>query len=211
MRRLRFLSIASLCGILILAALWPFGGSGSGQEPDHAPKGQAPKGQAPKPAANAPANAPVRDMAKLSAQERLFYLTAQRGLDWLTRANKPDGKFVPGFLPDLRQPLGADSYLRQAGAALTLGRAARQFQDERAAAIAKQAVLTLLAETVTDPKEPTIRFTAAHPALVNRVCAAGLLAAAIHELPSPAQDLVDQAEQLTNYLRKQLQNDGSLS
>src|SRR5262245_28007734 len=105
MRRLRFLGVLSLCGIFTLAAIWPFGGSGSGQEPDQPAKGQSPKGQPPKAAANAPANAPVRDMAKLSAQDRLFYLTAQRGLDWLTRANKPDGKFVPGFLPDLRQPL----------------------------------------------------------------------------------------------------------
>ncbi len=152
-----------------------------------------------------------RDLAKFSVQQRNVYLGAQRAMDWLQRNNKPDGRFIYGFLPALRLPQEGDSYLAQAGGAFALGRAARFFGDDRAAAIAKQAVLTLLLETTTDPKEPHVRFTAAHPAALNRVAAAGMLVLAVHELPTPARDLLDQADQLANYLRKELQNDGSIN
>jgi hypothetical protein len=130
-------------------------------------------------------------------------------MEWLQRANKPDGRFTYGFVPALRQPLAGDSYVRQAGAALALARAARFYGDDRSAAIARQAVLTLLLETNIDAKEPQVRGVPLH--LANSVAAAGTLLAAIHELPAPAADLLEQADQLANLLRKQLQEDGSLN
>ena len=151
----------------------------------------------------------ARDLSKFTNQQRHFYMSAQRGTEWLQRANKPDGRFINGLLPALRLPLEGDSYVRQAGAAFALARASKFFGEDRAAAIAKQALLTLLLETSVDPKEPHVRNAPVHQ--LNPLAAAGLLVAAIHELPAPANDLLDQAEQLTNLLRKQILPDGSLN
>ena len=148
----------------------------------------------------------ARDLAKVTPQQRHLYLSAKSGMEWLQRVNKADGRFLPGFIPALRVPLENDNYLHQAGAALALARAAAFFQDERAAAVAKQALLTLLLETTTDK---SARFTAAPEAFLNRLASAGLLTLAIHELPNPAADLLQNADELTNYLRAQLQTDGS--
>ena len=155
------------------------------------------------------ANATSRDLAKFTIQQRLFYLSGQRAMDWLERANKPDGRFIAGFVPDLRVPMEGDSYIRQAGAALALAQAARFYKDERSAAIAKQALLTLLLETSVDPKNPCVRNVPIHQA--NPLMSAGLILAAIHELPSPAADLLDQGDQLANLLHAQIQADGSLN
>src|SRR5438105_2037575 len=73
------------------------------------------------------------------------------------------------------------------------------------------ALLALLGDTVTDAKEPQVRYTSLPSAVVNRLAAAGLLVLAIHELPAAERDLLDQAEQLANYIRRQQQADGSLS
>lgn len=151
-----------------------------------------------------------RDLSKLTVQQRLFYLSGQRCTEWLQRANRPDGRFVHGFVPALRVPTEGDDFLHQAGAAFALARAARFYGDDRSSAIARQALLTLLLETTTDGKNKDIRFTAAHPRQVNRLAAAALLILAIHELPSPADDLLGRADQLGNYLRGQINKDGSL-
>ena len=150
-----------------------------------------------------------RDLAKLTVQQRHFYLSGQRGMEWLQRANKPDGRFIHGFLPALRVPMEGDSYVRQAGAVFALARTARFYGDDRSAAIAKQALLTLLLETSVDPKAPHVRNVPIHQA--NPLVAAGTIIAAIHELPAPAADLLDQADQLANLLRQQIQADGSLN
>ena len=51
-----------------------------------------------------------------------------------------------------------------------------------------------------------------HPSLlVNRLGAAGLLVLAINELPAPQADLLEQSEQLCNFIRLQARADGSLS
>jgi len=152
------------------------------------------------------------DLAKLSNLQRQMVLSAQRGADWLQRANRPDGHFVPGYVPALRTPLEGDHYLRQAAAAFALARAARFFGDERPAAVARQALLTLLLDTTTDDaKSPQIRYTTLPSAVVNRLAAAGLLVLAINELPAPGADLLDQSDQLCNYLRRQQRADGSLA
>src|SRR5205823_7133397 len=106
-----------------------------------------------------------------------------RGMDWLRLTNKQDGKFVYGFLPALRTPMEGDSYLAQAGAAFALARASRFFHDDPAAAVARQALLTLLLETATDAKDASARPPATPPHLVNRLAGNGQLVLAIHELP----------------------------
>jgi hypothetical protein len=139
-----------------------------------------------------------------------MYLSVQRAADWLYRLNRPDGRFVYGFLPTLSTVMEGDHYLRQVGAAVALARAARFTGDERHAARATQAVLTLLADTTTDPKDPEVRCTALPSSVVNRLAAAGLLVLAINELPAPQEDLLKQSEQLCNYIRRQQLPDGSL-
>lgn len=152
-----------------------------------------------------------RDLTKLTLTQQRLHASGQRAKDWLRKANKKDGRFVHGFVPALRAALEGDSLERQAGAAFALARAAQFFEDRDAAAVAKQALLTLLLETTTDEKDPSLRFPAAPPAMVNRLAASGWLVLAIHELPSPAKDLIEQADQLCNYLRRQQQADGSMS
>jgi hypothetical protein len=148
--------------------------------------------------------------------QRQMFLCAQSGADWLFRSNRPDGKFEYGFLPCLKTKLEGDHYLRQAGAAFALARAARLTGDERHAAVARQAVLTLLLDTTIDTEIPAgkgvkIRRTVLPSTIVNRLGAAGLLVLAINELPNPADDLLEQSEELCRYIEAQQQGDGSLS
>src|SRR5262249_44666333 len=55
---------------------------------------------------------PVRDLSKLAPLERQMELSAQRGADWLFRANRADGRFVYGYVPALQKVLEGDHYLR---------------------------------------------------------------------------------------------------
>lgn len=158
----------------------------------------------------APAAKPARDISKLSPLQQQMYLAAQRGADWLFRMNTSDGRFVYGTVPALKTTLEGDHFLRQAGAAFALARAARFSGDERYTARARQAVLTLLADTAIDPKRPGVRTTTLPPMLVNPLAAAGLLVLAIHELPAPAADLLEQSDQLCAFIQSQQQPDGSL-
>lgn len=154
--------------------------------------------------------ASTKDLSKLPLLQQQMTLSAQRGTDWLFRVNGNDGRFVYGYVPALKTVLEGDHYLRQAGAAFALARAARFTGDARYAARARQAVLTLLADTAVDPATPGMRTTSAPPVVVNRLAAAGLLVLAIHELPAPADDLLEQGEQLCAYVRGTQQADGSL-
>jgi hypothetical protein len=139
-----------------------------------------------------------------------MYLSVLAAADWLHRANRDDGRFVYGYLPAVNTVMEGDHYLRQVGAAFALARAARYTGEERYSARATQAVLTLLSDTVTEPKDPEVRHTALPSPVVNRLAAAGLLVLAINELPAPQDDLLAQSEQLCNYIRKQQRPDGSL-
>lgn len=156
-------------------------------------------------------NAPGRnrDLSKEGPAFKQVYLSAQRGMTWLHLTNKPDGRFVYGFLPALRVPMEGDHFVHQAGAAFALARSARYFGDELAAAKAKQAVLSLLLETAPDPREPRVRTTAAPPGLLNRLASNGALLLAIHELPAPASDLLQHSDGLANFLFGQIDADGS--
>jgi hypothetical protein len=181
------------------------------------------------PRANAPQSGP--DLGRYNPLQKQMYLSASRGADWLQRANRSDGRFVYGYLPALKTNLEGDHYLRQVGAAVALAREARFTGNERHAAIARQAVLTLLLDTTVDEprilaagfSDPapasegktsslvTIRHTTLPSTMVNRLAAAGLLVLAINELPSPGEDLLQQSEQLCAFIGRQQRADGSLS
>lgn len=161
-----------------------------------------------RPGAEAPRT--PRDLSQLPALQRQMMLAGHRAADWLLRSNRQDGRFQYGWVPELRKPLEGDHYLRQVGAAYALARAARYLRDERYAAVARQAILTLLLETETDATDPHLRHTVVPPLIINRIGSAGLLVLAINELPDPGNDLLEQSEQLCAYLRTQQQPDGSL-
>jgi hypothetical protein len=173
-----------------------------GQGQDRAPAKVSPPAVAPQPRIN---------LAKLPPFYRQMILSAQGGADWLGRLNDADGRFVYGLVPSLRTTLEGDHYLRQAGAAFALARAARFTHNERYAARARQAVVTLLLDTRTDPKDDQVRHTSLPSLILNRLGTAGMLVQAINELPSPAEDLLKKSEQLCTYIRRQQQVDGSLS
>lgn len=141
------------------------------------------------------------------AQE--IFRSARGGTEWLCRVHQPSGRFLPGWVPDLNRPADGDQFLTQAGAALALARAARVFHDDRYTAHARQAVLTLMAETGPDAADPLCRSTTLPSAVVNRLGATGSLLAAICELPDPAPDLLDQGEQLARFIVRRQQSDGS--
>jgi len=176
--------------------------------PKLGPTVETPRTVNPQPAGEKPHTG--RSPSKLTPLQQQMYWSAQRGADWLYRMNGRDGRFVPGYVTALRSMLEGDHYLRQAGAAFALARAARFTGEERFAVRATQALLLLLKDTATDPKDPQVCYTSLPAAMVNRLAAAGLLVSAINELPSPPKDLLDQSEQLCNFMRKQQQADGSL-
>ncbi len=174
-------------------------------------RGQEQPGTPPPPA---PAPAPpesARDLSKLPPLQQQMNVSAQSGADWLFRVNTVNGRFLPGYEPSLAVPLEGDHFLRQAGAAFALARAARFTGEERYAARATQALLSLLEETVADADDRQARHTALPSSALNRLASAGLLIAAVHELPAPKDDLLDQAEQLGNFVRKRQQTDGSFA
>jgi hypothetical protein len=153
---------------------------------------------------------PARDFAKLDEFSKEMLVSCQRGADWLSRINGTKGRFLHGYVPALNTPMEGDNYLRQAGAAFALARAARLLGEERYAARATQAILTLLDDTTVDSGKAACRHTALPSAILNRLGAASLLVLAIHELPAPQPDLLDKAEELCNWIRRQARDDGSL-
>ena len=150
------------------------------------------------------------DPSKYNPLQKQMYVCARRGGDWLQRANRGDGRFVYGYLPALKTEMEGDHYLRQAGAAVALAREARFTGNERHAAVARQALLTLLLETSLEQDGRT-RHTTLPSTVVNRLASAGLLVLAINELPSPGEDLLQQSEQLCAFIGRQQRADGSLS
>src|SRR5688572_18816420 len=130
----------SLTGWLLIP-LFPILLCLSGQAQDAAPTQPImPAGRQPQ---TEPSIGKPRDGSKLPATAQPIFYSAHRAMHWLKLTNKPDGRFVYGFLPALRLPMEGDNFQSQAGATFALARAARYFQDERATAVARQALLTL--------------------------------------------------------------------
>jgi hypothetical protein len=163
------------------------------------------------PAPAAPAAANGRDYSKLTELQKQMPLAARRGAEWLFRMNEVKGRFVYGYVPALRVPLDGDHFFCQAGAAFALASAARFTGEERYTARASQAILALMDETAPDKTDPQVRAPSLPPSAINRLGAAGLLVMAVHELPAPQADLLEKAEQLCNFIRRQARPDGSLS
>lgn len=187
------------------------GGERPAPTPEAPPARPAPPPTASVPSAHAAADeGTLKDFARLTPLERQMCLATQRGADWLLRANRSDGRFVHGYVPDLKVLVDGDHYLRQAAAAAALARAARYTGDERQSAVARQAILTLLLDTGPDAQNPKLRHTTLPSGVVNPLASAGLLVLAVSELPSPADDLLQQSEELCAFIASQQQADGSL-
>lgn len=150
----------------------------------------------------------ARRFSKLDAFTKEMLVSCQRGGEWLWRINDAKGRFLHGYAPALNSVLDGDNYLRQAGAAFALARAARLLGEERYAARATQAVLTLLDDTVAEDNQT--RHTLLPSAILNRLGSAGLLVLTINELPSPQPDLLEKSEQMCNWIHRQARADGSL-
>jgi hypothetical protein len=163
------------------------------------------------PATPPPSRPGPRDLSHLTPLQQQMLLVAQRGADWLFRMNSDKGRFIPGYLPALKQEMEGDHYLRQAGAAAALARAARFVGEDGYRARAAQAVLALLDDTMLDPTDATARYTIMPPIAVDRIATAAALVLAVCELPSPQKDVGDAAEQLCHYLHKQARPSGVLA
>jgi len=143
---------------------------------------------------------------------REIVFSTQRGMEWLSRdgIHLPNGRFVPGWNPALGRATDDDHFMRQALGAFALARAARLTGDEKYAVRASQTVLSLLAETPSDPANPSARKPVQPAVVCNPVGAAAYLALAIYELPDAAPQLVQCGEELCQFLRGYLQTDGSV-
>ncbi len=132
------------------------------------------------------------------------------GAAWLTRMNQPQGRFLYGYNPALRQPLLGDHDLRQAQATLALAQAAQFSGDDQQATMAAQAILTLLTATRIDPADANCRVPVHSSLTCNRVGFAATLALAIYHLPAVDAKLLAEAERLCEFLHKQCREDGSV-
>ena len=81
---------------------------------------------------------PARDFSKLDELQIEMLTSCQRGADWLARVNGVKGRFSPGLVPELKTEIEGDHFLRQAGAAYALARAARFLGEDRYAACAQE-------------------------------------------------------------------------
>lgn len=132
------------------------------------------------------------------------------GAHWMVRMNQSQGRFVYGYRPAVRQAMEGDHDLRQALAVLALAQAAKFTGDDRSAAVATQAVLTLRAATRLDPADPACRVPVHSSMSCNRVGFAAVLALAMYDLPGADERLLAEADQLCHFLRKACQPDGSV-
>lgn len=129
---------------------------------------------------------------------------------WLTRMNKSDGRFLTGIDPTLPYRELPSTEVAQASAALALARSARFTGDEKAAAAASQACLTLLTLTKADTADPTMRAPTIGADGGNKVAFAAVLAMAIYDLPNPDAKLTAEADKLCKFLYTRLRSDGSV-
>ena len=162
------------------------------------------------PAANETPLAKFEPLAAFPEQTQNAVRAVLLGADWVARMNQPQGRFLFGYNPALRRPMLGDHDLKQARAALALAQAAKFSGDEKQAAMASQAILTLLASTKADAADANCRAPVHSSLVCNRVGFASVVALAVYELPAADARLVAQAEQLCAFLRKQCKPDGSV-
>lgn len=138
-------------------------------------------------------------------------MSSYRAAKWLHSMQRPDGLFVYGWIPSLNRPLPEDNYLRQAGAAAAMGRAANFSRDPELAMASSQAVFVLLSSfTEKDEKNPQIRKPTLSPADANPVGFSALLLLAISEQPNPNESLLEQGEQLARFIQSRQRANGSI-
>ena len=155
-----------------------------------------------------PASAPDLQLASMRPFQRQTYFGGKAGMQWLMRFNQPNGRFLYGYVPALATPLLENNYTHQAAATYALARASRVYKDKQATALARQALLTLLLETRVEGSNPGVR----RPAFAgNTLAASGWLVMAIYALPEPGKDLLDQAEQLCQFIRQHQEKSGAFS
>lgn len=169
----------------------------------------APPQETPRPTQTLPSDE-LPDFTGWHPLHRTAYLSARRGAAWLWQTHRPDGLFQTGFNPANNLTLDDDHFLHQAAAAAALARSASVLNHPPFAVRAKQTMLSLLSQTKTDEKDPSVRWTMMPHASVNRVASASLLIQAISELPDPGSDLLEQMDQLAGFLKQQWQADGSI-
>lgn len=172
-----------------------------------------PAASTPKPVVVPTASTAARPMPPLpdSPLARQMLLSAQRGAEWLFRMHGVKGRFVPGYLPALKQELETDHFQRQAEAAAALARVARFVGEDRYTARAAQAVLALLEDTADWPAQPGCRVVSLPGDAATRLAAAASLVVAINELPAPQSDLLERSEQLCRGIAKTARPDGSFA
>lgn len=132
------------------------------------------------------------------------------GADWLHRRHQTHGRFLYGFNPALREQLEGDDDLVQARAAMALALTARFCGEEKYAIAAGQTILTLLAAAPVDAQDAQVRIPRAPSDVCNRVGFAANVILAIHALPAAEGQLLDEAERLALFLRRQARPDGSI-
>jgi hypothetical protein len=135
--------------------------------------------------------------------------SSREAADWCTRMSLADGRFLAGVDPALGTKLPGSDFA-QACAAMALARAARFTGDEKMAATASQACLTLLTLTKADDKDASVRVPTLAADRGNKVGFAAVLAMAIYDLPAPDAKLVAEADKLCKFLFTRLRNDGSV-
>lgn len=160
--------------------------------------------------AKSPPIARYPNLANVAPETAQAVLGMRTGAEWLARRQLAHGKFLFGVNPTLRIPLEGDSEFRQAIATWAVCQAAAFTFDEKLTACGGQAILTLLAQTKDDPTDATVRI----PTIAgsgNAFGYAACLVLAIEALPSADAKLLNEAEKLSNFLRKQIRADGGVN
>ena len=153
----------------------------------------------------------LKDRGAFPPETEQAVFAARLGADWLFRLNLPGGRFQAGLNPAVRQWLESDAEFRQALATLALCEAAKFTGDERYAARANGAVLALLAMTRPDAGDPRCRVPTPSNDRCNRVGYASVTALAIYALPSPDAKLLQDADALLKFVRRQVRPNGSIA
>jgi hypothetical protein len=179
------------------------------------PIGAPPSGVVPA-AAAAPAKKPApfdrfTKYDELPDPTRQLVFATRAGMEWLARSgiHQPNGRFAM-VNPGLGELAEDGDFIHQALGAFALARAARLTGDEKYAVRAAQTILSLLAEAPKDPANPAARKPVQSNVVCNRVGAAAHLAMAIYELPEATPELLQCGEELCQFLRGNLQPDGSV-